>query len=130
MSKRGLLELEKQDLLCGDKLGKLQFCENCVFGKSTRLKFKRADNVTSGILNYIHSDLWGPSKHPTLGGASYFLSVIDDYSRKLWVYVLKTKEEAFQKSKDWKVMVEVQIGRKVKKLRTDNGWEFVKLEFE
>ena len=107
MSARGLLELEKQDILCGDKLGKLQFCENCILGKSTRLKFKRADHVTSCILNYFHSNLWGPSKHPTLGGARYFMSVIDDYLRKLWVYVLKTKEEAFQMFKDWKAMVEV-----------------------
>ena len=92
--------MEKQDLVYGDKLGKLQFCENCVFGKSTRLKFKMVDHMTSGILNYIHLDLWGPSKHPTLGGALYFLSMIDEYSRKLWVYVLKTKGEAFQKFKE------------------------------
>ena len=49
---------------------------------------------------------------------------------KLQVYVLKNKEVAFQKFKDWKILVEVQTGRKVKKLRTDNGWGFVKQEFE
>ena len=58
------------------------------------------------------------------------MSIIDDYSRKLWVYILKTKDEAFKRFKDWKTMVEVQTGRKVKKLITDNGWEFFKQEFE
>ena len=48
----------------------------------------------------------------------------------IWVYILKTKEEAFQKFKDWKMMVEVQTGRKVKRLRTNNGWKFVKQEFK
>ena len=58
------------------------------------------------------------------------MSLIDDYSRKVWVYILKSKEEAFQRFKDWKKLVEVQTGRKVKKLITDNGWEFVKTDFE
>ena len=69
----------------------------------------------------------GPSQHPTLGGGRYFLSLIDDYSRKVWVYILRSKDEAFQRFKDWKVSVEVQTGRKIKKLRTDNGWSLLTL---
>ena len=99
-------------------------------GKATRLKFTRSTHTTTGILNYIHADLWGPSRHPTQGGGRYFLSLIDDFSRKVWVYILKTKEEAFQRFKEWRKLVEVQTGRKVKTLRTDNGLEFVKTEFE
>ena len=81
-------------------MGKLPFCEHCIFGKSTRLKFTRAVHSTIGILNYVHSDLWGPSRHPTLGGGRYFLSIIDDFSRKVWIYILKSKYEAFQRFKD------------------------------
>ena len=62
--------------------------------------------------------------------ACLFLSLIDDCSRKVWVYILKTKEEAFQRFKEWKKLVEVQTGRRVKKLRTNNGLEFVKSKFE
>ena len=54
---RGLQELEKQGLLEGDKLGKLEFCEYCIMGKATRLKFTRVVHSTIGILNYIHADL-------------------------------------------------------------------------
>ena len=43
---------------------------------------------------------------------------------------MKTKDEAFQKFKQWKKIVEVQTGKKVKHLRTDNGWEFLKDEFK
>lgn len=39
MSERGLIELGKQNLLCGDKLEKLNFCEHCVYGKTFRTKF-------------------------------------------------------------------------------------------
>ena len=58
------------------------------------------------------------------------MSIIDDFSRKIWVYILKTKEEAFHKFKEWKTLVEVQTGRKVKKLRTNNGLELIKNEFQ
>ena len=72
ISERRLMELKKQGLLNGDKLGKLPLCEKRILGKATRLNFTRSEHVTSGILNYIHSDLWGPSKYPTLGCSRYF----------------------------------------------------------
>ena len=83
VSERGLQELGKQGLLDYGKPGKMPFCEHCILGKATRLQFKRSIHTTTGILNYVHSDLWGSSRHPTLGGGRYFLSLIDDYSRKV-----------------------------------------------
>ena len=66
----------------------------------------------------------------SLGGNSYFLSIIDDYSKRVWVYVLKHKDQVFGKFKEWKSLVENQTGLKVKKLRTDNGLEFCSQEFD
>lgn len=77
----------------------------------------------------MHCDLWGPAKTITHGGGKYFLSVIDDYSRRVWVYVLKTKDETFGKFKEWLTTTENKIGHKLKHLRTDNGLEFVSNEF-
>ncbi|KAD6795292.1 hypothetical protein E3N88_06188 [Mikania micrantha] len=54
---------------------------------------------------------------------------VDDYSRRVWVYVLKNKHETFSKFKEWNVLVENQTGNKVKKLRTDNGLEFCNKDF-
>jgi hypothetical protein len=55
-----------------------------VFGKHKRVKFNTATHSSKGILDYVHSDLWGPSHKPSLGGARYMLTIIDDYSRKVW----------------------------------------------
>ena len=66
VSERGLIELEKQGLLCGDKFGKLQFCENCIFGKAIRLKFKKSEHVTIGILNYVQLIFMGSFKASNL----------------------------------------------------------------
>lgn len=65
----------------------------------------------------------------THGGSSYFLTIIDDFSRRVWLYVLKNKSEAFQKFREWHTLVGNEIGTKLKVLRTDNGLEFVSEQF-
>ena len=96
MSDKGLSLLNEQNLLDGYKDQALNFCEHCVFGKQTRVKFcKKAVHKTKDKLDYIHSDLWGPNKIPSKSGARYFITLIDDYSRMVWVYFFKTKDEAF-----------------------------------
>ncbi|KAH9647591.1 Endoglucanase 8 [Citrus sinensis] len=70
------------------------------------------------------------TKVPSLSGGKYFMSLIDDYSRNVWVYILKIKDQALEKFKVWKSLVENQSGFKFKCLRTDNGLEFCSKEFE
>jgi hypothetical protein len=130
MSELGLTVLSKRGLLDGHNISKLDFCEHCVFGKHKRVKFNTATHSSKGVLDYVHSDLWGPSRKPSLGGARYMLTIIDDYSRKVWSYFLKDKSEAFSAFKEWKTMVENQTEKKVKKFRTDNGMEFCSHEFK
>lgn len=59
VSERGLMEQQKQDLLCGDKQDKLEFCENFIHGKATRVKFQSSTFITKETLSYIHSDCGG-----------------------------------------------------------------------
>ncbi|KAH9649101.1 hypothetical protein KPL70_025857 [Citrus sinensis] len=108
---RGLKELDKQGLLEGDKIDDLEFCESCVLGKATRASFNRSVYKSKDKLEYIHSDLWGPAQQVSLGGNSYFLSIIDDYSRRVWVYTLKSKDQVFEKFLEWKNLVENQCAR-------------------
>ncbi|GJU43455.1 retrotransposon protein, putative, ty1-copia subclass [Tanacetum coccineum] len=70
------------------------------------------------------------SQVESLRSKRYFLSIVDDYSRRVWIYVIRFKHEAFKKFKEWKQLVENQTGRTVKMLRTDNGLEFCNREFE
>ena len=76
-------------------LGTLGFCEQCVYGKHKRVSFKPAIHNTKGNLDYIHSDLWGPSRKLSLSGCIYLLTFIDDFSRKVWCYFIKQKNEVF-----------------------------------
>ena len=55
---------------------------------------------------------------------------IDDFSRKTWIYFLKGKSEVFSKFKEYRALVEIQNGRSIKILWSDNGGEFTSEEFK
>ena len=47
-------------------------------------------------LELVHTDLWGPSPVASFGGSRYYITFIDDLSRKVWVYFLKNKSDVFE----------------------------------
>ena len=113
-----------------DAAGELTFCESCPQGKHSRAKFPSSDRRGKEPLDLVHSDLCGKMNEKSLGGAQYFLSFIDDSTRYVWVYFLKSKDQVFEKFLEWKAMVEKSVGRKLKVFRTDNGGEYTSKEFE
>ena len=64
-----------------------------------------------------------------MSGYEYYVLFIDDYSRKTWIYFLKTKDEVFKKFQEFKALVENLTGRRIKVLRSDNGGEYTSKEF-
>ena len=69
----------------------------------------------------MHSDMCGPMSIRALNGAEYFVTFIDDHSRKIYIYFLKTKDEVFDRFKEFKALMENAIGRKIKVLHSENG---------
>jgi transposase InsO family protein len=106
-------------------------CEACIEGKQQRTSFTK-DEATraSKLLELVHSDVCGLMKTTSRGGARYFVTFIDDFSRKAHVYLLKAKGEVLNKFKAYKALVENQIGMKIKTLRSNNGGEFVSKKFD
>ena len=84
LGEHSMFELHKRNLLKGVKsLCKLGFYKYCVYGKQRRVSFKVACHTSKGVLDYIHSNVWGPVVVPPNRGAHYFVSFIDDFSRKV-----------------------------------------------
>lgn len=69
-------------------------------------------------------DVWGPFKVPTYNRKSYFVTVVDDYSRYIWACLLQSKSEVIVVLKDFLFRIKNQFGVCVKILRSDNGKEF------
>ena len=69
--------------------------------------FPKSESKYKEILDLIHSDLFGPMTVTSLGGYNYYVSFIDDHSRKTWICFLKTKEseEVLSKFKEFKAQV-------------------------
>ena len=106
-------------------------CEGCVEGKQTRQPFpKDGGTRATKPLELVHSDVCGPMKTLSIGGARYFLTFIDDFTRKVWVFPLKNKNEVLEKFKTWKTLVERQSEHKIKTFRSDNGGEFTSKAFD
>jgi hypothetical protein len=86
--------------------------------------------MSKGVLDLIRSDICGPMSVESVSGSRYFVLFIDDYSRKTWVYFLKTKDEVFGKFQEFRALVENETGRKIQVLILDNRGEYTSKEFE
>jgi hypothetical protein len=105
-------------------------CESCILGKHQKEKFvSRVSYRAKAPLEIVHMDLCGPMQTPYLIGSVYFMTFIDDFSRKTWLYLLKLKSEAFEAFKRFKSMDENDSGRTIKILRFDRGGEYKLNEF-
>lgn len=119
-------------------------CMNCLKGKQSRSSFPKNGSRASKMLELIHSDLCGPMEEDSMGGARHFVTFIDDFTRKVFVYFLDSKTNIRAFFEELKNMVENQTGNKIqhiqprsarivddlpgntiKILRTDNGTEYV-----
>ncbi|GAA0169316.1 transmembrane signal receptor [Lithospermum erythrorhizon] len=125
---KGLKTLKEKDMVTGLPSFKMQevTCADCLNGKQTRqAQPKQASWRASKVLELIHSDICGPINPATKGGKRYFLTFIDDYSRKGWVFLLANKSEALDSVKEFKNLVETESGQVIKSFRTDRGGEYL-----
>jgi hypothetical protein len=103
-------------------------CSGCALGKNITKPFPSNENRSKGILDLIHSYVCGPMLVKSLGVSIYYVMFIDDFSRKTWLCLLKTKDEVFRKFQEFKVEVENLTDKKIKLIRSNNGGEYTSKE--
>jgi hypothetical protein len=104
-------------------------CESCILGKHKRTSFLESSTQAKQHLELVHTDLCRPMQKNSIGGSVYFLTFIDDFTRKIWIYFLKHKSETFAKFKEFKAEAEKQSGKYLKVLGSDGGGEYSSKEF-
>nr|KYP63606.1 Retrovirus-related Pol polyprotein from transposon TNT 1-94 [Cajanus cajan] len=107
---------------CKDLLNKN--CDICFRAKQSRDMFPLSEHKANNIFDLIHCDLWGPYKSPSSCGAFYFMTIVDDYSRSVWIYLLADKREVFQMLLNFFSLIKTQFDKHIKIFRSDNGTEF------
>jgi hypothetical protein len=97
---RQLNQLSKHDLdrgLKDVKSEKNKLCSSCQAGKQVANTHPyKSQMSTHRPLELLHMDLFGPTSFVSIGGNSYCLVIVDDYSRFIWVYFLQDKSNVFE----------------------------------
>jgi len=104
--------------------------EGCLFGKQHRLPFPIGLSRGTHVGHLVHSDVCGPISVPAIGGSVYFLTLKDDFSGYCTIYFIKQKSEVMGLFQNYAKRIQVEFGRSVGALRTDNGGEFIGKAFE
>ncbi|CAI7914574.1 unnamed protein product [Closterium sp. NIES-54] len=106
-------------------------CPTCLETKFTKFPFSSGTGPAKAPFALVHMDEVGPTRAPFLSCIRYFLSIVDNHMRAVWVYPLKTKGElAAAVLKEWMPRSQRESGHKVKVIHTDNGGEFIGADFE
>jgi len=100
-------------------------CDVCEFAKHYRTTFLPSTNKSSKPFDLAHSDVWGPAPISNTFGAKWFVFFIDDCTRVTWIFLMKDKSEVFQLFVNFYRIIQTQFGSPIKKLRSDNGREYV-----
>ncbi|XP_026397161.1 uncharacterized protein LOC113291895 [Papaver somniferum] len=90
-------------------------CDICFKAKQTRTTFPVSENKADDFFDLVHCDVWGPYRTSSSCGAHYFLTIVDDYSRCVWVYLMAHKTEVVQNFRNFCAMSNTQFDRQVKK---------------
>ncbi|GJP67423.1 hypothetical protein CLOP_g24242 [Closterium sp. NIES-67] len=106
-------------------------CPTCLETKFSKFPFNSTTGPAKTPLALVHMDVVGPTRAPSLSGSRYFLTIVDDHTRAVWGYPLKSKGEvAAAVLKEWMPRAQRECGHKVKVIRSDNGGEFIGADFE
>ncbi|KAL4580545.1 hypothetical protein LXL04_016743 [Taraxacum kok-saghyz] len=100
-------------------------CDVCHKAKQTRESFPLSQHNAKHLGDLIHLDVWGPYRVTSIEGFKYFLTVVDDFTRATWIYLLKSKEEVYDNFVNFSNILKNQFGCNIKIVRSDNGTEFL-----
>ncbi|KAL4325786.1 hypothetical protein GQ457_11G029520 [Hibiscus cannabinus] len=116
ISEKGLQILAQKALIPEVKGKAIRPCIHCLAGKQHKVSFRRGNHphIRKYVLDMVHIDVCSMNEK-SMGGALYFVTFIDDHSRKVWIYLLKTKDQVLEAFKEFHAKVEHETGRKFKK---------------
>jgi transposase InsO family protein len=111
--------------------GSALICDSCEHAKTTRkpVRKERDGPLADAFGAEVHSDLWGPSPVPSLGGRKYYVTFTDDHTRYTKISILRSKDQTLDAYKGFAAWAQTQHGVRIKRLRSDRGGEYTGTEF-
>ena len=84
-------------------------CDACLRAKQTHCLFSQSESHASDLFELIHRDIWGAYRESSSCDAHYFLTIIDDKSRTVWIYLMRDKGETSKLVQNFVIFVENSI---------------------
>lgn len=125
-----LRKMKNKEMVIGLKFDSNEETPSCIVcdkAKIHKLPFKSSTTREQKTLGLVHSDICGPMKVSSLGGANYFVTFIDDRTRFITIVMLKKRSDVFKAFRKYKERVERETEKKIIRFRTDNGKEYLSL---
>ncbi|KAL8091057.1 hypothetical protein AgCh_040237 [Apium graveolens] len=105
-------------------------CSGCLMSKQARRPFPSQSSYSAkNAQELVLGDLCGPITPSTPAENRYIFLLVDDFSRVIWIYLLKNKNEAFDAFKRFCSLVESGPEKKIKSFRSDRGGKFMSKDF-
>jgi hypothetical protein len=104
-------------------------CDVCHFAKQQKLPFNISQSIAKTNFELLHLDIWGPLSTTSIHGHIYFLTIVDDHSRFVWIVLLKYKASVSSHVQNFITLIENQFHVTPKIIRSDNGPEFFLTDF-
>ncbi|CAA3011464.1 Retrovirus-related Pol poly from transposon TNT 1-94 [Olea europaea subsp. europaea] len=103
-------------------------CTVCPLAKQHVLPFPISTHVSSSIFELIHV-LWGPFHYPSIDGFKYFVTIVDDYCRTTWTFLINNKSQTRNIITSFYNLILTQFNTKIRKIRSNNGPKFHMADF-
>ena len=104
-------------------------CDVCHFAKQRKLPNNSSHSIAKSKFDLLHFNIWGPLAQTSIHRHKYFLTIVDDFSRFLWVILLKNKSEVSSHVKNFIQLIENHHHVTPKFIRSDNGPKFLLSDF-
>lgn len=100
-------------------------CDICMRAKFAREPFPLLNRRSDFLFEIVHADLWGPYGQESVRNTRFVLTLVEDYTRHIWTYLISTKDLVCNVLSTFINIVKTHFGKTIRFLRTDNGTEFI-----
>lgn len=99
-------------------------CEFFPLARQTKRPFPSSSSRCLESFESIHMDVWRPYRTTAVSGMRFFLTLVDDYTRWTWIFLMKLKSDVPVLLRDFIAMIHTRFNKKIKMFRSDNGGKF------
>jgi len=99
-------------------------CDVCHFSKQHKLPFSQSISYSTNCFDLIHCDILGPMPTHYVHGHMYFLTIVDDYSKHTWIFLMNAKSQTRELLQNFIMKIKTQFNKTIKTVRSDNCPKF------